>query len=64
MPEHIDERLEKIKAELARQDGAWRHAQRVLARFGDATVFVPDEFLESIEAPANVATERQFGIRA
>jgi len=63
MPAYSHQRLEEIRAERARQDGAWEHAQRVLAQLGDATIFVPDELLEAIEASSIVATECPRGLR-
>jgi hypothetical protein len=64
MPADHQERLDEMRAELARQDAAWARARRVLAELGDVMVLVPSEILETIDASTRVPTAREPGVRA
>jgi hypothetical protein len=59
----IDERLDEIKAALARQNEEWHRARRALAGLGDVSVMVPNEFLEGLDALSRVSATRASGLR-
>jgi hypothetical protein len=62
----LEEQLEAIKAELKRQDEAWRRAKEAIAAMGDAPIAVPREALEHLESSATTTTARAVvgGVRA
>jgi hypothetical protein len=60
----IQERLEAIRAELARQDEAWAKARRALASTPARTLIVANERLEAIAATGRELVAKPSGLRA
>jgi len=64
----IDERLEEIKKELARQDAAFAAAAKQLEGLDNVQVHIPPEMLQEIEDACTVRTTSTtppvfFGLR-
>jgi hypothetical protein len=60
----IHERLEAIKAELARQDREWERVRHVLADTKARHILVSNEVLAAIDATARVPVAGPVGMRA
>jgi hypothetical protein len=60
----LQERLDAIKAEFARQDQAWERIRNALANTRVRHVLVANELLAAIDATARPPAPRPAGVRA